>query len=333
MTQFSYSSTGIAIAPPNWLQRDLAHANAYLPGLKLMVLFHDDLPFMNRARSKSPIDPRFDRLGEFIAAHWSSNPFSDQQLIDLSGDDVARAETSAKKRHEYLPNDLTGEKDLYTTTLKPAQDAIITLPPRQYTPVQITAKFLGLPEKLCAAPAGANPHRAIFWHEHAHVRQGARKLHTGNRRSDEREADLGSIRDCELVNDLPTATYLKDLRLLDTFFDVGMAKSSDYWNSLSLARIEHDDRAELSSLLELKLRTANPVFKPPTNTRSFIQSAFHTEEYVPLQLRFNTFGAIEKIQQLRSLAKFGPSYRFAHTAALEQLTLKAAQRLVPGAFA
>lgn len=334
MPQFSYSSSGYVIAPPNWLQRDMTHATSYLPGLRLMVLFHDDLPFMKRARSKELVDPRYEALTGHVESFWpANNPFDTMQMLELSGDTTARAETNARLREEYLHNDLTGEKDLYTTVIKPARDAIIMLPPRLQTPLQVTASLLGLPEALCAVPDKANPHRAILWHEHTHVRQGARKLHTGNRRTDEREADLGSQRECDIASDPASATYLRDVRLLDTFLDLGMPKSSDYWNSLNLARIEHDDRAELASMLELKMCTASPGFKAPTSARTFIQTAFHSERFTPLQLRFNSFGASEKIRQLRNLEKVKPVFRFQHTAALAQLTLKAAQRLVPGAFA
>ena len=323
------SAASAAFDPPAWLREDMQHAEQMLPGLRMMVLFQDDLPAILCAHER---DRREDRLRSKLRMHWATLPFRDQQIIDLAAEHSGRVETSAQRQNSRRLNPLTNEQDSYYTLTHLAHDAVIMLPRRDMGAISMVAQFTGTDAANCVVPESANLHRLIYWHEVTHVKQDVGELPVFNRRSSEKHADAGAIKTCTTLHDTASVTLLRDLRAVDAFTDLGFAKSSDYWYSLGMHGVSKSDEAELASMLELKTRCATPHYRNTMDATGFIHLMLSDKKVGPRR-SFNSMGTSAKLANLQRVRDKTRKFSFPHTPALADIILNSARRLAPGATA
>lgn len=282
--------------PCPWFQADIALATELLPQTQALVFFADDVP---------GYDNRFSDTAEDIEAgqHARVN-FYMEQFKGLSQNCPNRQNMSEFDmhfrggmiaNHAFFPSEWPTSA---RTIDRPADAALIMLPPRHIDTALLTTEFLALPPKLCATLDDVLPHRAIFWHELMHLITRATKGITLTRASDEKQADAFSTHVCSIFNQQATARYWMNLRLVQNFLSPISPSSANYWNAPQHFNPDMTPQEAYFALCDLKEKVAESLSPcpPHTSPQQHAQHLFGPSSPIPAQDRLKAL-----VQEYESL--------------------------------
>lgn len=331
-----------ALSPPPWLAADLTRLAHIAPELRLLVLFADDLPDLDKLGQSNTrpeaLQSRSAELTRLCHQHFDyEDPlaeFGDDNLDEQTGG----LSPSHKITSQSHINPLTLKVESLNSVQPPASPGgIIILPRRDMQAHEFGSRALGLPDCLMARFNDANIHRGILGHEWNHLALRHRTTAPFTFRQDEKHADEGTFALCLASNDIATANYFRHWRRMDNFLSRItapqnlMAQPSDYWHGLHFAGIDARPVDEYASQLELKVRSCDLAIQLPHDPRRFVGYAFCKGYYPQLHETLND--QEQKLERLRALLeKHDKPYKYQHSEALASKVIGAAHKLAPGVF-
>lgn len=318
--------------PPVWLQEAFNRAGAQLR-VDILVISPPDLPgflpssrirfLKNRCREIFGTDPdrTFGRQNLACAATDSTG------YIVMDGNQFPRGGTSDFPFEQEFVSEAPGR-------------AIVAIPPTDSSAASLTAAFLSVSQKNCAAFTNIQPGLMTFFHEIGHYDNRHPRGRSGRLTpcEDEYAADLFAMRMAEA----PDAGYFCDLRTLDALLSPVIDQAVPYWHPLSLAHGTPvaDPMAERAAVLEMHHRAGwigLPRHVDRMSPREFLiycledSHALSLREcYDPKRWRAQAHGVL--LQRLDSAASRRRPCIFPLTKELETRAIEAAHRLVPGVF-
>lgn len=313
-----YPSGFVAIDPPAWLQQDMAVAQQKLPGIRVLVLFHDQLRSMARSFG-------FD---EHFRSFWpDTRDITIQKMAHshLDPNGCLRHDAPTRELRKACP--ISGGPEITTLPLARPRNALIILPKQSITAAEFSRMTTGL---TCTANSIAIPQRGAFWHEFGHLQNLCEKDVSLRDRVDEKKADLAVPAGCAASQDITTAMHFSDWRTVSCFASEISASDSKYWNLLAIHKLADNETQDLASLLELKVRATGR--HPHTDReKSFIRQVMIDPGYQPVREAFNGRTPTERLIERLADASYKPM-TFPHSQGLANRLFVCAQRLSPGTF-
>lgn len=322
-----------AIDPPEWLQQDMAAAEKHLPGVKVFVLFSDQLGHLDDLLDKDPEaqeSATYSRrlaFGRLARQHW---PAGSAHTVDLS---LVAHQPLAAIRYNGICTDvgrfcqISGVTEKIRAIHVAPTHAALLLPTRELTARGFARRSTGFSRPAASA---ANPHRAAFWHEVTHLRVALQPGTVIREKIDEQTADIGVTKNCDRTGDSLTANFALACRLAGTFTSVIDGRASIYWNSLSLYGIKAPEEAEFSSLLELKLRAIGR--KPHTaEPLGFVRDIMTRADQADIRDAYRNRDQADTLVR-RLFADRQKPYTFPESRELAERLMHAASLLSPGIF-
>lgn len=330
-----------ALNPPEWLAGDLTRLAYAHPEFRLLTLFADDLPDLdkleNDATRHQACETRLHMLHELQRAHFApEDSFNPQIAANLFGMMCQNAPIMSSlvfnpitQRPELAPQ----PADAPLTTA-----AIILLPRRSMTADELGTHSYDLPNALMERFDDVNIHRATLGHEWGHVDTDLQQPKVLTLRESERRADAYSQRFCKEAGDEASAEYDRMHRCVHNFFSriagaraAGRADASDYWNDLTAAGINATPLDEYAAQIEVKLRSANLRIVLPDDPQELVATAFNEKAYPQVHQVLDDRSL--KICRLRTLLDgHDKPYKYQHSEELASMVIRSAYTLMPGAF-
>lgn len=305
--------------PCPWFQADIDLAASLLPQTKALVFFADDVPGYNNRFSDTAEDIE---AGQHARINFYLEQFKSLSTNCPNGQDLSKFDMYFRggmiANHTFLPSDWPTSVN---TIDKPADAALIMLPPRYIDTALLTTEFLALPPELCATLDDVLPHRAIFWHELMHLIIRATQGQTFTKASDEKKADAFSTRVCSIFNQQATARYFMNLRLLENFLSPISPSSANYWHAPQHFNPDMTPSEAYNALFDLKERVAESL--SPRHP--------HTSPQLHARHLFGLFSPIPAQDRLKALVQGYESLNFqnpASTVLARQIT-DATQLIAP----
>lgn len=309
--------------PPDWLLRDLAHAEAnHRAGGAVLVMDGDELAAIKS--DNHSISDVFWNLSRHT-------PFSLPFLFDVRQVCKSGTMLSDGLRDERAPTPFPG--GVMVMRQPSACHAVGLLSPGMTVP-DVTGFFLELSCSLSRSRAGIVPNRVVLWHElgHRETLQHLSPDDVKTHKEDDAAADLFAMRQLSREE----AGYLLDLRAVAAFLGPIAPREVIHWNVLSLTSAGCDPWEEIATTLELKLRTYGR--QPLTNQpRACVDACFSDPVHAYERSVFrstapspcNPFSRLARLRKLEDLLKNPPPFfTFPRTAELAVRTREAARRLL-----
>lgn len=340
LTKLGPAKNFAALNPPDWLADDLSRMAAKMPNIRLLVLFSDDLPDMEKLTYGNFLAKTLNIRREAFASLCKQH-FRLRDPIKVFGDSHLGSRMSALATDPHIPTTQVFDQSTHRRTCilhpdhaSPVRAAVIIMPPRHMTASEMTSATLHIPSQQTTELVRVNVHRATLGHQLGHLKL----LGSGtsySRHADERHADAYNQGFCWQAGDSDTAAYERNLRCLNNFLgEVSpnnrssmKASPADHWNDLHGQGVVVTQPEEYAAMLELQLRSCGSVVQLPHNPAELVRKAFAPGIYAELhkQLADNSQN-VPRIQALKEAHK--KPYKYQYSNILADKVIQAAGQLL-----